>query len=531
MPDLVWEHGQKIRGGFKCKYCREEKSGGGATRFKEHLAHRGKDVKDCPSVPAEVKAFFSEQLDRNKARAKARAREKLLRDQSARRPHIDLEKEEGQGLDEDAELQAALHQSRQEYEFMQQAGPRYDRGGGSGGGVGGSGGPLPSMFRRSQSQVPERVRDYHLGLSSGPRQQRIDTGPWTVKGRTSRELLGRAWAKACHAVGIPGRKVDDPYFKAAIVETQKQGVGIKIPSGREIDGKYLDENVKEIEKEIEKWKNEWDECGVTIMCDSWTGPMRNSVINFLVYSGGTMYFLKSINASDKIQDHQYLLKEIRAVVMKVEPHNVIQLVTDNGSNYKKACKIICHEFPTIAWQPCLAHTINLMLKDIGKWPEHDACIRSAQRICSWLYNSNSLHSMMREAIGGELVKWNVTRFGTNYMFLESMYRKKDQFMTWLVSPEFRRSRHFKSETGRYIYECITSLQWWANMEYVINDVEPLYMFLRFADTDKTPNLSEVTMEYQNMRQTFTSCLVGNIWGRYTSVAKGRSTLVVAVCSL
>jgi len=36
---------------------------------------------------------------------------------------------------------------------------------------------------------------------------------------------------------------------------------------------------------------------------------------------------------------------------------------------------------------------------------------------------------MREAIGGELVKYNVTRFGTNYMFLESMYKKKDQFMT------------------------------------------------------------------------------------------------------
>src|SRR6185312_8271687 len=188
-----------------------------------------KDVKDCPSVPAEVKAFFSEQLDRNTARAKARAREKLLRDQGARGPHIDLEEEGGQGLDEDAELNAALHQSRQQYEFMQQTGPRYERGGGSGCSSRpdrGSGGPLPSMFRRSQSQVPERVRDYHLGLSSAPRQQRIDTGPWTVKGRTSKELLGRAWAKACHAVGIPGRKVDDPYFKAAIIETQKQGNNI-----------------------------------------------------------------------------------------------------------------------------------------------------------------------------------------------------------------------------------------------------------------------------------------------------------------
>ena len=50
----------KGRGGFKCKYCREEKGGGGATRFKEHLAHRGKDVKDCPSVPTEVKEFFRE---------------------------------------------------------------------------------------------------------------------------------------------------------------------------------------------------------------------------------------------------------------------------------------------------------------------------------------------------------------------------------------------------------------------------------------------------------------------------------------
>ncbi|WVZ54485.1 hypothetical protein U9M48_005272, partial [Paspalum notatum var. saurae] len=281
MVDPVWEHGQKYKSGFVCKYCRQQRSGGGATRFKEHLAHQGNDAKDCPSVPAEVKKFFIEQLDKNKERARARARDKLLRDAAARASHIDLDPEEeeghGQGqFDEDAAMQAALRQSREEYNFMQRTGPHYERGGGSGSGsraggsrvrgsgAGGSAGPLPSMFTRSQSHVAERVRDYHFGLSSAPVQQRIDTGPWTVKGRTSRELIGRAWAKACHAIGILGRKVDDPYFKAAIIETQKQGVGIKIPSGREIDGKYLDENVKQIEKEIEKWKMEWDECGVTL---------------------------------------------------------------------------------------------------------------------------------------------------------------------------------------------------------------------------------------------------------------------------
>ncbi|WVZ56665.1 hypothetical protein U9M48_007159 [Paspalum notatum var. saurae] len=212
------------------EWVRMQRSGGGATRFKEHLAHRGNDAKDCPSVPAEVKKFFIEQLDKNKERARARARDKLLRDAAARAPHIDLDPEEeeghGQGqFDEDAAMQAALRQSREEYNFMQRAGPHYERGGGSG----------IYIYIYAEAAVFAGV------------------------GRTSRELIGRAWAKACHAIGIPGRKVDDPYFKAAIMETQKQGVGIKIPSVREIDGKYLDENVKEIEKEIEKWKMEWDE--------------------------------------------------------------------------------------------------------------------------------------------------------------------------------------------------------------------------------------------------------------------------------
>ncbi|WVZ94087.1 hypothetical protein U9M48_040024 [Paspalum notatum var. saurae] len=255
------------------------------------------------------------------------------------------------------------------------------------------------------------------------------------------------------------------------METQKQGVGIKIPTDREIDGKYLDENVKEIENEKEKWKKEWDECGMTVMCDSWTGPMWNS--------------------------------EVKSVMMKVGYHNVVQIVTDNGSNYKKACEILTDQFPHMAWQPCLAHTINLMLKDIEKWPEHEACIRSAQQICSWLYNSNSLHSMMRQAIGGELVKRNAIRFGTNYMFLESMF-KKNQFMAWLISPEFRNTRFFKTEMGRYAFDSMTSLEWWNNVEWVINDVEPLYMFLRFVDSDKNSNLGEVTLEYQNMRVTYAS---------------------------
>jgi hypothetical protein len=63
-------------------------------------------------------------------------------------------------------------------------------------------------------------------------------------------------------------------------------------------------------------------------------------------------------------------------------------------------------------------------------------IEATHRICRWLYNHNKLHAMMRQAIGGEFVRWNAIRFSTNYMFLESMFHHKDNFMVWMSSPGF-----------------------------------------------------------------------------------------------
>jgi hypothetical protein len=38
--DVVWEHGENLFPGFKCKYCVKKIRGGGATRLKEHLAKK-----------------------------------------------------------------------------------------------------------------------------------------------------------------------------------------------------------------------------------------------------------------------------------------------------------------------------------------------------------------------------------------------------------------------------------------------------------------------------------------------------------
>jgi hypothetical protein len=48
--DVVWEHGENLFPGFKCKYCAKEFCSGGATRLKEHLAEKVRMLRGAPNV-------------------------------------------------------------------------------------------------------------------------------------------------------------------------------------------------------------------------------------------------------------------------------------------------------------------------------------------------------------------------------------------------------------------------------------------------------------------------------------------------
>ncbi|XP_062191201.1 uncharacterized protein LOC133894997 [Phragmites australis] len=162
--------------------------------------------------------------------------------------------------------------------------------------------------------------------------------------------------------------------------------------------------------------------------------------------------------------------EIRAVVTNLGPENIVQIVTDNGSNYKKACQVLRREYPAITWLPFVAHTINLMLKSVGDFREHDIVIQSARAISRWLYNHSKLHEMMKAAIGGELVRWNATRFGTNYLFLDSFLRRKDKFIQWMAS----------------------------------SSLDTLVLILEDMHMDKVPTLSEVLLRYTIVKHEYES---------------------------
>jgi hypothetical protein len=84
------------------------------------------------------------------------------------------------------------------------------------------------------------------------------------------------------------------------------GEGVTIPTGNEIDDSYLDSNEEEIKKHFKKFKEEEPRHGITLMRDSWMGPTGMSIINFMVYCNGVIFFHKSIDSTGHSQDAQYI---------------------------------------------------------------------------------------------------------------------------------------------------------------------------------------------------------------------------------
>jgi hypothetical protein len=120
--------------------------------------------------------------------------------------------------DEDEKLHEVLEVSRRVAECQRRVGEHYKHGGGSGGEGGGDG--VKGFFRRATSQR-KRSRDFDVARAKAPVQTRIDTGPWTSKGKSAKEAIERAWLKWFHVSGIPGRNTDNPYFISAVKQTQQ----------------------------------------------------------------------------------------------------------------------------------------------------------------------------------------------------------------------------------------------------------------------------------------------------------------------
>ncbi|XP_048633100.1 uncharacterized protein LOC106367279 [Brassica napus] len=194
----------------------------------------------------------------------------------------------------------------------------------------------------------------NLKKRKGPMDKFVaPTPPDVLKGRKDRkDIFGvcdkeerdnacRAIAKWFYDAAIPFNAANYDSFKEALELVGRYGSGFKPPSMYELRVPFLIKEVEEVENQLVEHKTEWAAKGCSIMSDGWRDSVvQKDIINFLVNSPKGSVFIKSVDVSEAVKDANLLFSMLDRMVDEVGEANVVQVVTDNASNYVKAGKFI-----------------------------------------------------------------------------------------------------------------------------------------------------------------------------------------------
>jgi hypothetical protein len=140
------------------------------------------------------------------------------------------------------------------------------------------------------------------------------------------------------------------------------------------------------------------------MSDGWFDKRGRHLINFLINSPKGTYFMGPVGTSSEIQ-YQFMLADLlEKKINEIGKDKVVQVITDNGPNYKTAGRILMEMIPSLFWSPCAAHYLDLMLEGIGSLKKFKKSIARARHIITFIYRHEKFLSLIRYKIGADLVK-------------------------------------------------------------------------------------------------------------------------------
>ncbi|XLS65678.1 hypothetical protein HN51_025652, partial [Arachis hypogaea] len=439
---------------------------GGITRAKEHLMIKPGNVVGCKIVPKDVIAELWEYYHQKKNRGRQTATPGSTEEHNVNVRELDLEslgfglsEKDAQGIDEPhnpAPMAAA------------RGGTSITRGGTTS-----MRGPMDLFIRKPETSIARNKREKLRQLN--------------IKEACNKEAARRVhqyiewWF---YQAGIPLNPVKLKSFQEMLWAVGSFGHNLPAPSYQALRVPLLNEELDYTKELLKGHKNNEK--------NAWTDKRQKSIINFLVNSPAGATFLKSIDASDYVKTGEKLFELLDDVVEEIDEHNVVQVVTDNGSNYVLAGKLLMEKRPNLFWTPCATHYLDLMLEDIGKLPLIKKTIKRAISLVSFTYSHSSTLAMLRHFTNGkELVRHAVTRFATSFLSLERLYEEKGNLRRMFTSDEWAKNKLSKEAKGREVTKIVIMLSFCNHVKYTLKIVGPLVRVLRLVDGEKKSQMGYI----------------------------------------
>ncbi|RVW81720.1 hypothetical protein CK203_049553 [Vitis vinifera] len=241
----------------------------------------------------------------------------------------------------------------------------------------------------------------------------------------------------------------------------------------------------------------------------WKQEERKEVCRKIGSPTGT-WFMKSIDASDTIKNGELMFKYLDEVVEEIGEENVVQVITNNASNYVNAGMRLMEKRSRLWWTPCAAHCIDLMLEDIGKLNVHATTLSRARQVVKFIYGHTWVLSLMRTFTKNhELIRPAITRFATAFLTLQSLYKQKQALIAMFSSEKWCSSTWAKKVEGVKTRSTVSfDPNFLPHVAFCIKTTVPLVSVLREVDSEEKPAMGYIYELIDSAKEK----IAFNCWG-------------------
>ncbi|ERN03066.1 hypothetical protein AMTR_s02768p00003550, partial [Amborella trichopoda] len=129
----------------------------------------------------------------------------------------------------------------------------------------------------------------------------------------------------------------------------------------------LDEEVEEVTKLIEEYKQSWPRTCITLMSDGWLNKVsKKEFLNFLAYSPKGTAFLSNKDVSGTKKNANFYVRLYDQIMEEVGDKHAVQFITDNARACVSTSSKLMDKRNHLVWTPCAAHSIDLTLEEIDE---------------------------------------------------------------------------------------------------------------------------------------------------------------------
>ncbi|KAH7545623.1 hypothetical protein FEM48_Zijuj01G0113100 [Ziziphus jujuba var. spinosa] len=201
---------------------------------------------------------------------------------------------------------------------------------------------IPDTSWEKWDEFNEREKAEYINLPSGSDFLQHKKRKGAVVGSleksfnsVQRDIADKEAARMFYASALPFNFANFSYFRQYSKTLANNNLaGYTPPTYNRLRTTLLAQEKEHINRKLQPIRDSWKKKGVSTVSDGWPDRQRRPLINMMAASSGGAMFLKSIDASSNIKDGDYVASLFLQVINQIGDANIVQIITDNASNFK-----------------------------------------------------------------------------------------------------------------------------------------------------------------------------------------------------